>query len=759
MAKTLKDNACRVTTHGAGVETMHILDNGTLRLGIMSGLDARIATIVHVPTGRELLQQHPPIPYDVSAYPYGISAWIKGGERIDAYSGVLHDHHLPADYVLSSRPKITRTEEGITYTAIHEASGMRLEKCYRLMPSGSQFRVEVRLTNTASAPIQLQLEHPLAWNTGLEHPNQTFVYPTFYSIDCFCVPDYDVVEIDMRLLSEPWVAILDDHQQAEMIITLTGIERASQLCYGTHGILCLYSPIMELDPMAVIDTAQTFYYQTPLAAEGIPLAIAPYHFRAQAAPSRTSQPTSIVHTRSRWDTLLPRPQHAMRRPGSCPVSIDAVIAPACLAEEARLFQRQGAKAFPPSAVGVPIHLVEALEDTAPEAYTLEVAPHGVTITGRPHGVWHGCQTLLDLLTPEQGALLAPCGRITDAPDLSLRGLLFVPDGPEWDHLLEAFALHVLARLKINTVSVPMMPALVQFAMPTAQQAQPEPQESPSRRPYTEYRQAPPEDVTALNASSIPASRVREMIARLRAMHIEVLPLCGITPARDVAGAVTAEGDAFLEQIISTMQPQRLNIRFQHLEQILPPPGATGMRAWTRENYRSASEGEIAIRQDDPEPVAFVKLVHRYYRFLRQRNVQMVLCTDYFQDVILRISPSLLTEYAGWVLENLPPGLVLQEISSTADSPAGSYFADGSPRMIGSPIPLPRLVRRHSQVLAREGGLGILPWGGELSPESLGNLEGVIWTSVYGWHADGPEIDEVRILMRERIAWIHSRRWA
>jgi hypothetical protein len=723
-----------MTQHGAGVETTHYLANDVLRIGVLSGLDGRIASIVHVPTSRELLAQYPPFPHNRSAFPYGVSIWVKSGELIDGYGHVLLKHLLPADYLLSQRPQLADASEGITYTAVHEAAGIRLEKCCFLPNHGSVFRVDIRLTNCTNTPLRLQLEHILAWDTGFAHPGQTFVIPSLNGIDLFRTPPYEAAEIDRRVLAEPWGAILDGQQQAGLIVTFSGITRLNRLLFGTHGMFGIYSPITELAPMGMIETSQTFHYLPSLVADEVPAAIAPIRARllTLTSPSGTP-PCAGVRTRDRWDALLPRPRKAVRRPGACRVSLTSVIAPAELAEEARLFQQQGAKAFLPCSGGVPIYLVQAPEDSAPEAYQLEMTPNAVTITGRPHGVLHGCQTLLDLLMPEQDGLYAPCGCINDAPDLALRGMLMFPDGPDWDVRLEAFSQHVLARLKLNTLAFFVNPHLIQFT-------------------------EPPAGMPTENPAGIPASRLRKVIALIRAMHIEVIPLYSITPSTDFADEATVQNDAILERIIEIFQPRRINIGLHNLRGRYTRLASQETLNWLGTEGSLQTAGYLRIHPDDPDHVAFVKLVHRYYHFLHDRGVEMGIWTDLLQHEQMDATP-LLTD-PRWALEQLPRDLVLQDRASCPVSPASVYIAAGFPRIISSPMTMPQTIRAYAQALADQGGLGLLPtsWGEGPSPDRIGHLEGLIWSSTYGWRVDEPEIDEVRVLMQERIAWILSRRW-
>jgi hypothetical protein len=415
------------------------------------------------------------------------------------------------------------------------------------------------------------------------------------------------------------------------------------------------------------------------------------------------------------------------------VSLSAINAPFSLAEEARLLRQQGAKAFFAATDGMPIHLLEAPDDHAPEAYTLEITPSGVTITGRPHGIWHGCQTLLDLLAcDDQGRLQAPCGRITDAPDLALRGMLMFPDGPDWDIRLEAFALHVLARLKLNTFTFPITSHLVHY-------------------------EASSVNSTDAGHTAISLSRLQHVVSQLRRMHIEVLPICGIIPTRMMTDDETAHNDTFLEHIIATCQPQRLNLRFQCLDRALKPSTPAGTSDW-RKGVDTATDVEgITIHPDDPEHVAFLKLVHRYFNFLRERGVQMVICSDLFHDIHVHACPALL-EHSAWLLAHLPRGTIVQEVTGGPYAPLRDSLEASLPWTIGSPMPMPSVIRHHGQVMAQEGGLGVLTWGGELSPSFCGAVEGIIWTAAYGWRAHGLDLPEMRIRMRDRIEWIAGRRW-
>lgn len=59
------------------------------------------------------------------------------------------------------------------------------------------------------------------------------------------------------------------------------------------------------------------------------------------------------------------------------------------------------------------------EKAASESYTLEIKDDGVWITGDEAGLWHGMQTLLQIV--EQNGVFLPCLRIEDAPAVPNRG--------------------------------------------------------------------------------------------------------------------------------------------------------------------------------------------------------------------------------------------------------------------------------------------------------------------------------------------------
>lgn len=119
-------------------------------------------------------------------------------------------------------------------------------------------------------------------------------------------------------------------------------------------------------------------------------------------------------------------------------------------------------------------------EAAEQAYRIELAPERITITGvGPAGLFYGTQTLVQLLSPREGQLQLPEGRIEDWPDLPYRSLY-------WDdaHHLDRFeelkrSVRQAAFFKINAFVIKLeghfqfksVPALVEPQALSPQQLQ------------------------------------------------------------------------------------------------------------------------------------------------------------------------------------------------------------------------------------------------------------------------------------------------
>ncbi len=134
---------------------------------------------------------------------------------------------------------------------------------------------------------------------------------------------------------------------------------------------------------------------------------------------------------------------------------------------------------------------------SPEGYVLQITPEALAIVARqPAGLYYGLQTLYQLIEDAADEALAlPAVRITDWPDLALRGIHLDLKGvmaplAYWEEVIAT-----LARYKLNTVLI----------------------EYEDKFPYSRY----PEIV---GPGALSPEEVRTLIEQARAHCIEVIPL-------------------------------------------------------------------------------------------------------------------------------------------------------------------------------------------------------------------------------------------
>ena len=131
--------------------------------------------------------------------------------------------------------------------------------------------------------------------------------------------------------------------------------------------------------------------------------------------------------------LIPMPRKLQEKEGSFLVTYRTYLAvePSCapLAARQALLFADGIK----KRLGFALELTRAAGRTGdialrqddsmePEAYRLKIGESGVCLTGSARGLWHGMQTVLQLMT-EYGAVL-PALNIEDSPSLPNRGYYF-----------------------------------------------------------------------------------------------------------------------------------------------------------------------------------------------------------------------------------------------------------------------------------------------------------------------------------------------
>ncbi len=169
----------------------------------------------------------------------------------------------------------------------------------------------------------------------------------------------------------------------------------------------------------------------------------------------------------RYQTLIPRPRHAERQPGSLVLTADTrlTVAPGAeaAADAVRLLLAPLRLPLRPDGAGPELSVRLDEQISEPEGYRLRVTPQGVELTaGTVDGARHATRTLRQLLPDDAWRTVAPagtswqldCGEITDAPALPWRGgMLDVSRHFQPKHVLlryiDLFAMHGLNRLHVH----------------------------------------------------------------------------------------------------------------------------------------------------------------------------------------------------------------------------------------------------------------------------------------------------------------------
>ena len=148
------------TIHGLDAVT---LDNDVLQITVLPQLGGRIWSMIHLPTGRELLWHNPQLPPALAPFGTGYeTGWAGGWDEIfpsDApaeIEGVAYPDHgeiwsLPADLdVIEASP------ERVVIKLVSEGpvTGARFEKWLTLEPSESILRLRYVIHNRADAPLR-----------------------------------------------------------------------------------------------------------------------------------------------------------------------------------------------------------------------------------------------------------------------------------------------------------------------------------------------------------------------------------------------------------------------------------------------------------------------------------------------------------------------------------------------------------------------------------------------------------------------------
>ncbi|MGO1920888.1 MAG: DUF5107 domain-containing protein [Microbacterium sp.] len=202
-----------------------VLENDVLRATFLLGLGGRLWSLIHKPTGRELLFRNSIIqPANLALR----GAWFAGG--VEWNLGTKGHTTLTCEPLHAVE---VRADDGSPVLRLYEYERTR-ELVYSIdfsLPDGSDVLLAaVRVTNPTAAPV------PLYWWTNIAVPEsadvrviapatQAFHYGYPSGLHVVPVPDHDGRDLsysatspragdwffDCRTASRPWIAALDDH--------------------------------------------------------------------------------------------------------------------------------------------------------------------------------------------------------------------------------------------------------------------------------------------------------------------------------------------------------------------------------------------------------------------------------------------------------------------------------------------------------------------------------------------------------------------
>ena len=216
----------------------------------------------------------------------------------------------------------------------------------------------------------------------------------------------------------------------------------------------------------------------------------------------------VGHTRADgYPLILPQPKELVPAEGSFALPAElAVAAPENFdfAPLAKLYAKtvKDGKAVPAGKGAKALCRFEIATEGVPESaegYTLAVAPDGITVKSRDvRGLFYGMQTIGWMLRNREGDALKAC-RITDWPDLAMRGLFFeLPWVPRQKTDRLCHVIDTLAALKYNMI-------LIEFAHNFPLKSY----------PYTKHR------------NTFTREDVEKIMAAAKRNHIELVPMLQI----------------------------------------------------------------------------------------------------------------------------------------------------------------------------------------------------------------------------------------
>ena len=211
----------------------------------------------------------------------------------------------------------------------------------------------------------------------------------------------------------------------------------------------------------------------------------------------------VGRSRNGYPLIVPQPQQLEAAEGSFPLPAELTVAAPenfDFAPLGKFYAKtvKGGKVVPAADPAQALCRFELVTEGVPksvEGYTLAVASDGITVKARDiRGLFYGMQTIKWMIRNREGAGLKAC-RITDWPDLEMRGLFFeLPKIPRQkvDRLCEV--IDILGELKYNMI-------LIEFA-----------QNFPlSNYPYTKHK------------DTFTREDVAKIMAAAKRNHIELVP--------------------------------------------------------------------------------------------------------------------------------------------------------------------------------------------------------------------------------------------
>ena len=707
---------------GSGRELKHILANDSLEVEIRTGLDARVSVLRDRKSGRNLLSEKVFASSGRSKLPYGLTTWVKGGDRVDGFSGVVSLNQLGYEKVPVQEPQIKKGPDGVRLRTTQQGNGLRFEKHFFVPARGSRLTYETSVTNLGDAPRRLQIEHFFVWDQADDRTRLSYVWPTLNGPDALRLLAHEDLDCRTAIPAEPWAAVLDHAAGLGVIMTFEGLYKLQRYVSGPFSEFGGYGPAMMLAPGAGLSSSWTFHVAAPLAAASVDRSVADLRRRLVAL---IDMPRVSVSERLSFDdtlgSLLPAPKRVVRTHGEFTLKPSARIRANRCGHEAMLFARQlkvqhGFTLAQTTAANAKIELRTERVSDSPEAYRLDLTPDKVTVHGEPAGIQHGLATLLDLLQSADAGATAPCCTITDEPDLAFRGMMMFAGGRDWDLRLERFAAHVLARLKFNAFSFFLSPGGIRFDKPI---------------PGVEVAE-----------NAIPESRLRALARSFRSMHIEPLPICPTSHIRCPNQKEELRvAFAMLERVADIFRPRWINICYDEM------------------GHFSA---KCDCCKDKPNHLIFIESIERFHQFLKEHGALAAI----WNDMLFRSQGDPLgwLDDQQWAVDHLSKDVVLNDYEydpATVDfARLGRWRLAGFKYVTGSPWSVEENVLHYAQSLLKYGSLGLLgtSWGDGPSVTGLGHIEGVVWASAYGWRIGVPPIRDAQIAVRRRVQQIMTRKW-